>query len=104
MADEAKTAQPGRSNGYDPDQLKAFVERIERLEEEKRTIADDIKEVYAEAKSNGFDTKVLRQVVRERRMDDADRREREALLDTYRAALGMLADTPLGQAAMDKAA
>ena len=73
------------------DQLRAFVERIERLEEEKRAIADDIKEVYAESKGNGFDTKVLRQVIRIRRQDRAERLEQEAILDLYLAALGMSA-------------
>ena len=71
------------------DQIKAFVERIERLEEEKRAIADDIKEVYAEAKGNGFDTKVLRQVIRIRRQDRTERLEQEAILELYLAALGM---------------
>jgi uncharacterized protein (UPF0335 family) len=81
-------------------QLKAIVERIERLEEEKRTIATDVKEVYAEAKANGFDTKILRKVIGLRRKEAAERAEEEALIATYMAALGMLADTPLGQAAM----
>ncbi len=72
-------------------QLKAIVERIERLEEEKKAIADDIKEVYAEAKGNGFDTKVLRQVIRIRKQDRAERLEQEATLDLYLAALGMQA-------------
>jgi len=71
------------------DQLRAFVERIERLEEEKQTIADDIKDVYAEAKANGFDTKILRQIVRLRKLDTAERQEFEALLDLYMHALGM---------------
>jgi uncharacterized protein (UPF0335 family) len=81
-------------------QLNAIVERIERLEEEKRTIAGDIKEVYAEAKANGFDTKILRKVIGLRRKEAAERAEEEALIATYMAALGMLADTPLGRAAM----
>lgn len=71
------------------DQLRAFIERIERLEEEKRTIAEDIKEIYAEAKGNGFDTKVLRQVVRIRKQDANERAEQEAILDLYLHALGM---------------
>ena len=71
------------------DQIKAFIERIERLEEEKSAIAGDIKEVYAEAKGNGFDTKVLRQIVRIRKQDHAERMEQEALLELYMAALGM---------------
>ncbi|HEY0441665.1 MAG TPA: DUF2312 domain-containing protein [Xanthobacteraceae bacterium] len=72
------------------DHLKAFVERIERLEEEKKTISDDIKDVYAEAKGNGYDVKALRQVVRLRKQDKDERKEQEAILDTYLAALGML--------------
>jgi uncharacterized protein (UPF0335 family) len=73
------------------DQLKAIVERIERLEEEKAALAGDIKDVYAEAKANGFDTKTLRTVVRLRKQDTAERQEQEALLDLYLNALGMLA-------------
>lgn len=72
------------------DQLRTIVERIERLEEEKKTIADDIKDVYAEAKANGFDTKTLRQVVRLRKVEAAERQEQEAMLDLYLSALGML--------------
>ncbi|WP_421758829.1 DUF2312 domain-containing protein [Devosia sp.] len=73
------------------DQLRAFIERIERLEEEKQAIAGDIKEVYAEAKGNGFDTKVLRTIVRIRKQDHAERMEQEALLELYMSALGMAA-------------
>jgi uncharacterized protein (UPF0335 family) len=72
------------------DQLKAFVERIERLEEEKKTISDDVKDVYAEAKANGYDTKALRAVVRLRKQDKDERAEQEAILDTYLVALGMV--------------
>ncbi len=75
--------------GVAADQLKAFVERIERLEEEKQTIADDIKDVYAEAKGNGFDVKILRQVIRIRRQDKAEREEMEEILELYMQALGM---------------
>ena len=73
------------------DQLRAFIERIERLEEEKAAIAGDIKEVYAEAKGNGFDTKVLRKIVSIRKQDHAERMEQEALLELYLTALGMAA-------------
>jgi uncharacterized protein (UPF0335 family) len=73
------------------DQLRAFVERIERMEEEKAAIADDIKEIYAEAKGNGFDTRILRQIIRIRKQDHNERMEQEALLDLYMAALGMQA-------------
>ena len=71
------------------DQLVAFVERIERLEEEKKGISDDIKEVYAEAKGNGFDVKVLRKVISVRKQDAGERAEIEAILDLYLQALGM---------------
>jgi uncharacterized protein (UPF0335 family) len=73
------------------DQLKAFVERIERLEEEKKAIAGDVRDVYAEAKANGFDTKALRSIVRLRKQDVEERKEQEAILETYMHALGMLA-------------
>lgn len=70
-------------------QLRAFIERIERLEEEKKTIADDIKEVFAEAKGTGFDTKAMRTIIRLRKKDRAEREEEEAILDMYLNALGM---------------
>ena len=70
-------------------QLRAFIERIERLEEEKKTIADDIKEVFAEAKGTGFDTKAIRTIIRLRKKDQAERQEEEAIIDLYKAALGM---------------
>jgi uncharacterized protein (UPF0335 family) len=70
-------------------QLRAFIERIERLEEEKKTISDDIKEVFAEAKGTGFDTKALRTLIRLRKQDQAEREEEESILDLYKAALGM---------------
>lgn len=90
-------------NSVAKDQLKTIVERIERLEEEKGQIASDIKEFYAEAKANGFDTKVLRKVIALRKKDRHQREEEQAMLDLYLQALGMLADTPLGQAAMEEA-
>mgnify|MGYP002652069065 CR=1 FL=1 len=71
------------------EQLKLFIERIETLEEEKRGIADDIKDTYAEAKANGFDTKTIRAIVRLRRMETHARQEAEALLETYKSALGL---------------
>ncbi|SON55501.1 hypothetical protein HDIA_1960 [Hartmannibacter diazotrophicus] len=80
----------GETGGVAAGQLKAFVERIERLEEEKKAIADDIKDVYAEAKGNGFDTKVLKQVIALRKKDTAEREEEETILDLYLAALGMI--------------
>ena len=80
--------QPARR--FAKDQLKAFVERVERLEEEKKAITDDIRDVYAEAKGNGFDVKTLRIVVRLRKQDVNERKEQEAVLETYLHALGML--------------
>jgi len=71
--------------------LRSFIERVERLEDEKSVLAADIKEVYAEARSAGFDPKTMRKVVRLRKMEDSDRQEEEFLLDTYLSALGMLA-------------
>jgi uncharacterized protein (UPF0335 family) len=77
-------------------QLRTIVERIERLEEEKKTIAGDIKEVYAEAKGNGFDVKILRKVVSLRKKDVNERQEEESMIDVYLAALGM---APIAEAA-----
>jgi uncharacterized protein (UPF0335 family) len=71
------------------EQLRLFIERIERLEEDKRGIAEDIKNVYSEAKANGYDAKVMRDIVRLRRMEKNDRQEWEAILDTYKKALGL---------------
>jgi uncharacterized protein (UPF0335 family) len=79
------------AKAFAKDQLKSIVERVERLEEEKAALTADIREVYSEAKGNGFDTKIIRQVVRLRKLDRADRQEQEAILDLYLAALGMRA-------------
>lgn len=87
------------SDSVAQDQLRAFVERIERMEEEKASIAEGIKQIYAEAKGSGFDTKILRMVVRIRKMDASERLEQEALLELYLSALGM--GTPIEAAAMD---
>ncbi|WLT07807.1 DUF2312 domain-containing protein [Bartonella apihabitans] len=70
-------------------QLRSFIERIERLEEEKKTISDDIKEVYAELKGNGFDSKAVREVIRLRKKEDHERQEEEAMVELYKNALGM---------------
>ena len=77
------------NTGVAAEELKQFVERIERLEEEKKAIADDIKDVFAEMKGRGFDTKVVRQVIRIRKQDHAERQEMEAVLELYLSALGM---------------
>jgi uncharacterized protein (UPF0335 family) len=77
------------SDNVAADQLRLFIERIERLEEEKKGMADDIRDVYNEAKSQGFDTKTMRSIVRLRKMEKHARDEAEALLETYKAALGL---------------
>lgn len=77
------------SDSISAEQLRLFIERIERLEEEKKGISDDVKDVYAEAKSTGFDTKTMRTVVKLRRMEKHHRDEADALLETYRNALGL---------------
>ena len=86
--------------GIAGEQLRKFVARIERLNEEKDALSADIREVFAEAGANGFDTKVLRQVIRLRKVDKAERQEMQAILDLYMEALGDLADMPLGRAAL----
>lgn len=91
------------SNSTPPsDELRLLIERWERLQEEKEGIAADQKDVMAEAKSRGFDTKAMREIIKLRKMDPQDRREREAILDTYKAALGMLDGTPLGKWAIER--
>ena len=77
------------SDNVSAEQLRQFIERIERLEEEKRGFADDIKDVYAEAKSTGFDTKTMRSIIRLRKMEAHHRQEADALMETYRKALGL---------------
>jgi uncharacterized protein (UPF0335 family) len=83
----AEKEQP--ATRFAKDQLKAIVERIERLEEEKKATSDDIRDVYAEAKGNGFDTKVIRKIISIRKRDYAERQEEEAILELYMQALGM---------------
>ena len=85
-------------------QLKSFIERIERLLEEKEALSADIREVYSEAKSSGLDTKIMRRVIADRKLDAAERAERDALVEAYAAALGDFVTAPLGQAAMSKVA
>jgi uncharacterized protein (UPF0335 family) len=91
--DTATTADSSRSSsGRDSatdQRLRLLIERVERLEEEKKGIADDIRDVYAEAKAVGYDAKIMRQIVRLRKMKPDDRAEMEAILDTYKAALGL---------------
>ncbi len=83
MSDIGHNANPAA------EQLRLFIERIERFEEEKKSVADDIKDVYSEAKANGYDAKAMRQIVALRKMTKDDRAEMEAILDTYKSALGM---------------
>lgn len=85
-------SKAGVSGGVAAGQIKSIIERVERLEEEKAALAGDIREVYAEAKSNGYDVKILRQIVRIRKQDAAERQEMEAILDLYLHALGMIED------------
>ena len=79
----------GSQTNIAADEIRSFVERVERLEEEKKTIADDVKDVYGEAKSRGYDVKVLRKIVALRKLDPNERDEQEAILDLYKSALGM---------------
>jgi uncharacterized protein (UPF0335 family) len=90
MPATAAAAKEQPATRFAKDQLKAFVERIERLEEEKKTISDDIRDVYGEAKVNGYDLKALRTIVRLRKIDANERQEQEAILETYMHALGMI--------------
>lgn len=82
--------QPQNVGGVAGDRLKQYVERVERLQEEKAGISDDIKDIYAEAKSAGFDTKIMRQIVKLRKMDNQKRIEQEELLELYKSAIGLL--------------
>jgi len=88
-----------KGGGANADRLLSLIERVERLEDEKRQLAEDIKDIFAEAKSAGFDPKIMKQMIKERKLTQAEREEWEALCQTYRAALGMLDGTPLGDAA-----
>ena len=99
---ERKPTVGDNSGNVNAAHLLAFIERIERLSEEKKALAEDIKEVFAEAKGNGFDVAILRKVVALRGMDRDKRAEQEALIEIYMTALGALADTPLGKAAVSR--
>ena len=90
MATAAAAVQEQPATRFAKDHLRAFVERIERLEEEKKVISDDVRDVYAEAKANGFDVKALRSIVKLRKQDENERKEHEAILETYMHALGMI--------------
>lgn len=101
MAKPKRKFEPNGDSAKAP--LKAFVERIERLEEDKKTVAVDISEVYKEAKGDGFDVKAIRAIIRMRKQDTTARHEQEAIIEVYMQCLGMLADLPLGQAAIERA-
>ena len=90
MATSAAAVKDEPATKFAKDQLKAIIERIERLEEEKKTISDDIRDVYAEAKGNGYDVKAMRAIVRMRKQDKDERQEYETVLETYMHALGMI--------------
>ena len=90
MATAAAVSDEAPATKFAKDQLKSIIERIERLEEEKKAISDDIRDVYSEAKGNGFDVKALRAIVRMRKEDPNERAEAETILETYMQALGML--------------
>lgn len=81
-----------RFGGVSQEQLKQYVERIENLDQEKKALAEHMRDVFAEAKSNGYDVKALREIIKLRKLDASDREEAEYMLDTYKAALGMIAD------------
>jgi uncharacterized protein (UPF0335 family) len=98
MTETTTTPAPSDVAGVAGDRLKAFIERVERLETERQAIADDIKEVFAEAKGTGFDTKIMRRIIAERRLDKDEIDETETLLDVYRRALGMVPDFAAGPA------
>jgi uncharacterized protein (UPF0335 family) len=90
MVTAAAVKDEEQATRFAKDQLKSIIERIERLEEEKKTISDDIRDVYAESKGNGFDVKALRAVIRLRKQDPNERQEQETILETYMQALGMI--------------
>ena len=90
MATPAAVENDPATTSFAKDQVKSIIERIERLEEEKKAIADDIRDVYAESKGNGYDVKALRAIVRMRKQDPNERLEEETILETYMQALGML--------------
>ena len=90
MPDGSAVSKKVKAGPISADRLKSFVERIEKLEEERHAIGGDIRDVYSEAKGTGFDVKTMKQVIRLRKMDAADREEQDTLLDVYKQALGMI--------------
>ena len=100
---EAATIGDNSSHSFAKEQLKSFVERIERLNSEKDELASDIRDVFAESKAMGFDVRALRAIIKMRKQDAAELAEQNAILETYMHALGMLSDLPLGKAAIERA-
>lgn len=98
-----KTHNKTRVGGVATEQLKSIIGRLEKLEEEKSNISADIRDVYSEAKGGGFDVKAIRAIIKIRKQDAAQREEEEVTLAVYLSALGMLSDTPLGEAALSRA-
>jgi len=90
----------GHNSALDPEKLTAFITRIESVSAEKAVLQGDISQLYADAKEQGYDTAAMRQVIKERKLSREEREEREATIESYRHALGMLSDTPLGEAAL----
>jgi uncharacterized protein (UPF0335 family) len=90
MSDPTTGHNSDAAHQFSKDQLRAIIERVERLEEEKKTMSDDIKDIYSEAKGNGYDTKALRTIVRMRKQDAGERAEQETILETYMHAMGMI--------------
>ena len=99
----AKKTQTTTVGGIAGDQLKQYIERIERLEEEKKTIAEDIREVFAEAKGNGFDSKIMRKVISLRKMEESERDEQDTLLELYKAAIGMISSASANEDELEAA-
>ncbi len=93
--DKTHNQEKGPTIGVAADHLRSFIERVERLEEEKKALQDDIKEVFAEAKGTGFDVKAMRAIIRLRKMDKADYQEQEYMIDMYKHAMGMIDQLPL---------
>ncbi len=96
MAKKSVDREELNTGGVASDRLKSIVSRIERLSEERKALGEDIADIFKEAGSLGFDVKALRQLIRERKQDEAEREEIETLVEVYRRALGQFADTPLG--------
>ena len=100
--DDRERAMTGTLGGNSKELLKSYVERIERLEEERKALGDDIKDIFKESKDNGFDVKALKAIVKRRKQDTDEVEAHEALVETYLSALGDFVSTPLGRATMER--